>query len=453
MNLKKAKIDKILSNLEGLIHFNQKEYSLPYVLPGDEVEYIFTKFKRKKKILPIKVEKNNNPLIPRETPQCTYYELCGGCKGQHIPYSFQWEFKIRELKEKYLREFPEIKIYELPAKVIYHYRNRMDFVINQNLIGLRKRNFYSELVDIEECKIQSEIANQILKLLRNLLQSYPIGFDRNTNKGILKYITLRTAKEMGIILTIFKENKNEIYNEFIEKLILSLKENFIEFSLFECYTDLKSEVSNTENNQTLYGKDSLNFSFDNAILKVPPEGFFQPNPKEMESMLRVSIDFFLNHRDFTRKSYHLIDLFCGVGLVSLYFSKYLSNCILSISGFEISERSVHYANQNFESNSILYNFTKFDLSKKFTFKPKENTLLILDPPRSGLPNSLIRWILKYKDFIEWIVYISCNPKKQSIEIESFKEYYKIEFIIFGDPFPQTEHWESLLILRKRNSLE
>lgn len=453
-----VKITKLLPNLEGLFFLNQKTYSIPYVVPEEEVFISFKKIKRKKIPYIEGIYKKNENFRFSENPLCKYFSFCGGCKGQHLNYEYQWNLKIEVIKNNYLELFPKAKFLEIPSQKVFHYRNRMDFVVDKDIVGLRKAKFFDQIIDIEECKIQSEIANQILKIFRKLIKNFPIGFDRKQNNGIIKYITIRIGNFAGIILTIIRENKNELYDQFIKEFIFKLKEDNIHFSLYECYTSNESEISNIEENLLLYGKEKLEFSFGDLILDIPPEGFFQPNPEIIEKMFFYGTEFFLNQIELKNLNFHLIDLYCGIGVLSLYFYKFLNLHINinKIIGFEITEKSVEFAKKNFEKyknyfkKNIEYNFYKFDLSKKFDLLLNENNILILDPPRSGLSVNLLKWIKNQSPFIDWIFYLSCNPAKQFEEIKILKEYFIPKMIIFGDPFPHTEHWESLMILQKKN---
>lgn len=451
MKIKNGSVEKILPNLEGLIKIQHKEYLIPYVLPNDEVTFIV----KRKQIVPIKIERKNQLSEIYQTPLCPYFGECGGCKGQHIKYEYQWIYKTQILKEKYEVLFPDLKIEKVLPETLYFYRNRMDFVVNQNNVGLRKKNSYSEIVDIKECKIQTQLANQVLEIFKNLLKKFEIGFDRNTNQGIIKYITIRSANQIGIILTIVKERKNTLYFNFINEFLSELKKNLVVFSLYECYSSLQSEVSNTQENFVIYGNKFLDFSFDDLRLKVPPEGFFQPNPKVIEIMMAKTAKFLSNQNNFINNQYHLVDLFCGVGVFSIYFYKRFPENIKSISGYELTKTSIYYAEKNANDNIpnkqklAFINFKVLDLSKRFNIYLHNHTFLILDPPRSGLSKSVIDWILSNLKKIEWILYVSCNPAKQFLELEILKEFYDTVWILFGDPFPQTDHWESCILLRKK----
>lgn len=451
MKIKKGYVLEILPSLEGLIKIEEKKYIIPYVLPEDEVT--FTLKPKKNQGFPIQIQRKESKI--QETPLCSYFGKCGGCLGQHIKYEFQWMYKTQFLKEKYKVSFPSLEISNALPPNLYFYRNRMDFVVNYNIVGLRKKNSYKELIDIEECKIQTKSANQILVIFRNLLKKYPIGFDRKTTQGIIKYITIRTANQMGIILTITKENKNKFYSHFIEEFIADLKEKSIDFSLYECYSNLQSEVSNTENNFMVYGKKYLEFSLGGLNFDVPPEGFFQPNSEMIDTMLIKVIKHLSKQNDFVNNQFHLIDLFCGVGTLGLYIYKNFSKNIKSVTGFEITTKSILCAKHNIQKNLNLnddldkWNFVHLDLLKKFNIELKERTFLILDPPRSGLSNYCLNWLLSNSKNIDWILYVSCNPNKQFLELEILKKNYELKYIIFGDPFPQTAHWESIAILSKQ----
>ncbi|GIX43427.1 MAG: putative RNA methyltransferase [Leptospiraceae bacterium] len=454
------KIKKILPTLEGEIVYKNKIFTVPFVLPGDIVHFTIKKFGRKRKIIPLSIERNSETLFEYTTqPICKYFGECGGCKGQHLTYDFQWNLKTNNLKNNYQKEF-SINIKEILPENIFHYRNRMDFVVTDSIIGLRKPNQFNQFVDIDYCYIQKEEANIVLKLFRKIFKKYKnLGFNRKTKQGIIKYITIRTGITGFIIFTLNKdsleiEENQKIYSQFLQEFIDEIKilekKHSYSFSIKECYVDDKAEISNVNNGKILYGNPTMKISFDDLIFEVPPDAFFQPNPDILSKMLNNGINDFLQF--YNNKKYQIIDLYCGTGVLSIYFTHKLKNFLLtSLFGIEMSENAIELAKQNFENffgNQIPYHFMVADLNKTTEIPLSQETILILDPPRSGLHPKIIKWILN-QSLIDWIFYISCNPPKQYEDIQHLKERYEIKSIIFGDPFPHTSHWESLMLLQKK----
>jgi len=70
--------------------------------------------------------------------------------------------------------------------------------------------------------------------------------------------------------------------------------------------------------------------------------------------------------------------------------------------------------------------------------------LIVDPPRSGLDDTMKETILKSK--IKTMIYVSCNPATLAKDLGALKKAYRIVKIQPVDMFSQTPHVESVTLL-------
>ncbi|MBA2727489.1 MAG: hypothetical protein H0U49_04870, partial [Parachlamydiaceae bacterium] len=81
---------------------------------------------------------------------------------------------------------------------------------------------------------------------------------------------------------------------------------------------------------------------------------------------------------------------------------------------------------------------------KGEYLPKPDIVLV-DPPRAGLEAAAIKQLLALSP--PKIVYISCNPASQAMNIsELIQGGYKLSIIQPVDQFPQTVHIENIAIL-------
>ena len=71
-------------------------------------------------------------------------------------------------------------------------------------------------------------------------------------------------------------------------------------------------------------------------------------------------------------------------------------------------------------------------------------IIITDPPRAGMAESVVKQILKIAP--RKIVYISCNPATQARDIFLLKEKYNVGRIRPVDMFPHTQHVENVVEL-------
>lgn len=140
---------------------------VPFTAPGDRVRVRVLKNKRDTKaryaegVLLEVLE----PSAVRVKPRCPAFSRCGGCQWQHLPYELQWKTKsagvvhaLERVNVKTVGPTLEsgIRIEELPADLIWEYRNRVQ------LRGEHSRDgtilgFYGarshEVIPIERCDI------------------------------------------------------------------------------------------------------------------------------------------------------------------------------------------------------------------------------------------------------------------------------------------------------------
>ncbi len=468
------RIEKINDSLEGEFRFRGKARSFPFTLPGDSVQFRTVRDGRGFRTITEKIERAEKYELPFEpvSPACRYYGECGGCRGQHIPYEHQFQIKISRISEK-LRErgIPEPEF--LPADNVYRYRNRMDFVTERSdtgriFIGLRGAGDFSKFVDIEECLIQKLEADIILRTCRDAVSGFPeLVFSRSENTGILKYITIRWGTGSGAVILTFnprslwKEKETAIYKEFIQNIsekissirIDSEDQPPLKISLTECYTDsAESEVSNTSDRNPLTGTDSFREEILGIPFEVPGDAFFQPNPRGFEKLISRSLEWLMEIYS-PEESGHLLDLYCGAGVLSsVLFKKLKDKNILfkQISGIDFTESAVRRAPLHFQDiPEERLNFQAADL-----IKPPENfinslySLIIMDPPRAGLSGPVKKALNRLKP-APWILYFSCNPKSQVADLTDLEQSYEPVKSLLTDPYPHTPHQEQVVLLRRR----
>ena len=71
--------------------------------------------------------------------------------------------------------------------------------------------------------------------------------------------------------------------------------------------------------------------------------------------------------------------------------------------------------------------------------------ILVDPPRCGLDNNVIKLINNFEN----LIYISCNPDTYINDLKLLKNF-KIKDIAIFDQFTNTDHLEIVSILKKVN---
>jgi tRNA (uracil-5-)-methyltransferase len=440
--LRKLVVHSWNSELYGVGEWMGKPVHFPYVGLGDEIEYWkLGRGKRSWNKLFSRLPAQDNSTVPAK---CSYFGICGGCRAQQIPYATQFALKTNSFLT-YYKETWGIEVELIPAKEIWNYRNRMDFAVFPEAIGLRQEGNFRKIVDINHCSIQSERANAELVLMRDLISQSDLPYDRKQETGFLKYITLRTSsdhKELQTILTFIQDFSGTELEKIWEERILELSQAD---SLIFCYNRKQAEVSAMGNFKVLKGENFFHETVLGQDFEVPFDSFFQPNPKGFDPILKY-IEKQLNNK----QEKHLVDLYCGSGFFSLLFG----NQFESLSGFDNIASSIERARtqigRKFPEKSIRFEVKDlYSIREEFEIlgKNASDTFVIVDPPRNGLGKELTD-ILR-KSSVNAILYVSCNPHSQKKDLEEMSLVFVPESILITDPYPHTPHLESVLLLKRR----
>ena len=449
-------VEKINASFEGEFTFQRKKYSVPFTLPGDLVQFRMIRKGRRMSMEVLHIEKNPEITenIESAEPFCEAYGSCGGCRGQHFSYDYQFRLKSTPVLEKMKERF-DIEIFGLPARKKSAHRHRMDFVVNGTVLGFRPAGDFSNYIDVELCPAQYEFSNQILKTLRDVLKKHPVGYSREEKTGILKYATIRTGKTGILILSYEKTNYDfniaavqEFENDLTNSLSLDFKTNC---SIVRCFSDSGAELSVTSDGEIVTGSNQFEIELCGRIFSVPYDSFFQPNPEGFSELLDRTAEMLEKH--LPAEKLHLIDLYSGAGVLSSILTEKFQGKFLSVYGCDSVSSSALLAKNNFNHFQGEAVFETWDLNQprysNSHILDKKNSLIVADPPRAGFSPALKKEILKSAE-AEYILYISCNPSSQIRDMEDLKEKYTPVEGILADCFPQTPHLEQAVLLKKNS---
>lgn len=189
---------------------------------------------------------------------------------------------------------------------------------------------------------------------------------------------------------------------------------------------------------TINIKNSLEF-------KYSVNSFWQVNTIAYEATLREI-------SQFVADSIHILDLYCGVGSISL---NTISSGAKSLKLVEINKESVKYCRKNVEMFKKYQNSSKIridvilsDASRSIDHITSEKTL-ILDPPRAGLNKGICEKI--NQNLPEKICYLSCDISTLVRDIGMIIDNYQIKKVIGYNYFPKTPHLETLVLLKRKSS--
>jgi 23S rRNA (uracil-5-)-methyltransferase RumA len=370
----------------------------------------------------------NSTFLKMSNVVCKHFGICGGCAYQNIDYKEEVKIK-KEMLEKYLN-FLDIDKKFIEAKERFFYRNRMDFVFHKEgseiLFGLREKGKWNKVVNIEECFIFSKKSREYLNLIRDFVKKEGIEvYDLIKKEGNLRYAVIRESKNINKVHVNFVVTSDFPIKKFFENQNLFTSASVsINKSLSDVsFGELKEYVGE------IYSEKVKDFEFI-----ISPNSFFQTNVKMLEVLLE-EVEKFVEGKI-------LLDLYCGVGTFSIYFS----NKFEKVIGVEVEKISVEDAKKNALFNSVRN--ANFIASKvEDVIRVLNGDFAILDPPRAGLSKKVLKGLIKNKN-IKKILYISCNIKTLARDLKILKEYFEIKEVIGFDFFPLTEHFEIALFAER-----
>ena len=137
-------------------------------------------------------------------------------------------------------------------------------------------------------------------------------------------------------------------------------------------------------------------------VRISSEAFFQTNTEMAERLYGLAIEYAQ-----PRASDRVYDLYCGIGTIGLM----LAPRVAELWGLEIVEQAVADAIANARLNEITNaRFFAGDVRlamRELVEQAGRPDLLVVDPPRAGLSQKVVRRIIEAAP--QRIVYVSCNP--------------------------------------------
>ena len=377
----------------------------------------------------------------RVEPDCTTFDKCGGCDLRHIAYSETLKIKqekVQNLVNKMLKN--KVKVNEtVGMENPTFYRNKAIYPVTQDKkVGIFAKRSHN-IIPINECKIQTKISQEISKyILDNWEDSI---YDEKTGKGLLRNIMLREGFKTDEIMLVLVQNGEKNVFETNSKLKI---ENVIkEFPKIKTIViNVNTEKTNvvlSRKNIIVYGDGTITDRLGDYEFKISPNSFYQVNPVQTEKLYNLAIKGAKLKKDDI-----LCDLYCGIGTIGIFASKYVKK----VYGVEIVEEAIKDAKQNAEINNVdNIEFIQGDVEVAFN-KMLDNgvkpSVVIVDPPRKGLDSKTVQNLCDLK--LDRLVYVSCNPATLMRDLQVLEDVYKIDSITPVDNFCYSSHIECVAVL-------
>lgn len=384
---------------------------------------------------------------------CKYFSKCSGCQFQMLDYETQLKHK-KTIVEKAYRNFSQLPPELLPvigdtigSPLQYGYRTKLTphFDGPPRTVSKQDRqrgvkNYFEEVpnigfmekgrritLDIEDCPIGTDAVRMGMKLER-----------ARVARELSKY-------QRGATI-LLRESTRRVSNH--DPAASESPTDTIKITTPE-HTDFKTCITDNNATSTEY--------IDDFVFTSIAGSFFQNNNSILPPFTQYIRDHIMppdSESSTQPKIKYLIDAYSGSGLFTITLSSLFTTSI----GIDISNASIISARENAKLNKLPPSQCKFidadaaELFKSVTY-PKDETVVVIDPPRKGCDESFLSQVLKFGP--RRVVYVSCNVHTQARDvgvlvrgIEGGGTRYKVESLRGFDFFPQTGHVEGVAVLSR-----
>jgi 23S rRNA (uracil1939-C5)-methyltransferase len=424
-------IEKLVYGGDGLARLPADEQGrgkavfLPFVLEGETAEA--TLFEQKPGFARGRVDHVLQASPQRVPPRCPYFQRCGGCHYQHANYEHQLQIKAAILKENLRRIAKleldrELKIHPSPE---WNYRNRSRFRVRtapQFVLGYNKINSH-ELLAVEECPVSSPLINRAVAAL------WQMGRAGKGVEGIQEIEFFANADDSQLLVGACRAETSKVD---VGRLMVEMKESLSEVVGITIVEKRRAELRSEPIRVAASGAGTLTYQTQHASYRVSAGAFFQVNRHLANELVNIVTA--------GRSGRTALDLYAGVG----FFSSVLNREFERVIAVESSPTSHADLLYNSPTNVKAVCATTEQYLKNVAGKLQPD-LVVVDPPRSGLGESVIHALVTLG--APRITYVSCDPATLSRDLGSLLKFgYRVEQAHMVDLFPQTYHMESVFHL-------
>lgn len=387
------------------------------------------------------------PSPYRVEPVCLSARQCGGCQLQAVSYEEQKVFKEKKLRGHLERiggftEFPMEPLIGMDDP--YHYRNKAQFPVGRNKEGRIVTGFYAgrthAIIENRDCALGIPQNKDVLDRVIAHMEKYNIApYDEATGKGLVRHIFVRYGFFTGELMVCLIINGQDLphQRELVEKLCEIPGMTSISLNM----NKKRSNVILGDKVKTIWGEDYITDKIGDISYEISPLSFFQVNPKQTWKLYSKALEYADLHGEET-----VWDLYCGIGTISLF----LAQKAKFVRGVEIVPAAIEDAKRNAQINHI--ENVEFFVGKAEEVLPREYEkngvyadVIVVDPPRKGCDEMLLKTILKMQP--KRVVYVSCDSATLARDLRFLCDNgYELKKVCGVDQFPQTVHVETVCLL-------
>ena len=426
-------IDSLAFGGAGVARTNGYVVFVSGAVPGDRVRAVIGK--RKRAYAEARTVEILEPSPDRIEPVADH----PGAPWQVLPYERQLEVKQAQVDDA-LRRIGKLDGFELeqivPAVQQWRYRNKLEYSFGTAADGSLVCGFHApgrwdEIVGVSDCLLASEPSNEARDRIVTWCRAEGLSaYDRHTGEGQLRNLVVREGRRTDAIqVRLVTSGGTRLDRESLSRAGAGFE------GLLWTRQDSLGETTTGGETELLAGTERFEELLGSMRFSISAQAFFQTNTEMAERLYELAVEF-------TRASgfERVYDLYCGIGTIALT----VAPRVAEVWGLELVPEAIADAIGNARSNEVdNARFFAGDVRlalRELVEKAGRPDVVIVDPPRAGLSQKVVRRIIEAAP--RRIVYVSCNPTTLAPNAAQLVEAgYRLERVRPVDMFPQTPHIE------------
>ncbi len=446
---------KALARVDDLVVF------IPFGAPGDVADVQVDR--KKHSYAEGHIETLTRPSDLRVEPLCEHFTVCGGCRWQHLPYEYQLKCKQQQVTDALQRiakvELPEISPI-LGSERIWEYRNKMEYTFSnrcwltfeqmrsgeefpdRDAAGFHIPGAFDKVLDIKRCHLQDDLGNRLRLFIKDYAKTHGMTFyDLRANTGLLRTLMVRIAStgETMAVMAFGEDNPQQI-NDLMEAVGAAFPD--ITALMYVVNTKLNDTIGDLDI-VTFRGRPYIEEEMEGLRFRIGPKSFYQTNSRQAYILYKVAREFAALTGDEL-----VYDLYTGTGTIANFVARHCRRVIgIEYVPEAIADAKINSAANGLDNTEFYAGDMKNVLTDAFIAEHGRPEVMIVDPPRAGMHEDVVKVILNASP--QRIVYVSCNPATQARDLGLLDCKYRVEAVQPVDMFPHTHHVENVVRLTLR----
>ena len=370
---------------------------------------------------------------------CKYSKYCGGCVGIENNIDIELKEKSNHIRKLFVN-YKDATITDCYGDYYpYKYRNKIHLAFTQ-LKGKTLIGFFEEsscrVVDVDSCQLFGDWATKLISVLREFVSRFKI-MPYDGESGVIRYAHARCI-DNRLQLTLVVSTDNFAGRSWLQH---ELSKHFVELSLYININRRTDRAIFDKNFKFVGGSKYLKLNMCGVNVSISPSSFLQVNLSIAEKMYKDALTMLEINKNSV-----VVDLYSGIGITSILFSKHAKNVIAIEEVLSATENAKFMCGLNGVKNVKLLTGKCENLMHEIN--PHDDMVVFVDPARVGLDSKVIEAILNLNP--RKIVYMSCNPSSCVLDIDKLTngKKYSVTDIKPYNMFPYTKHIEVLVCLKR-----